>query len=149
MGLFSFLGEVGKKIFPTEISDVEKITYIHDEINTLNLPAHISVDVSGTNVTLEGNVADQEVKEKIILAVGNLQGIETITDNIIVPQDNTIPESVFVTVKSGDTLWKISEDAYGDGAKYNLIFQANKPMLHSADAIYVGQQLRIPTLETV
>jgi nucleoid-associated protein YgaU len=144
MGLFNFIGDVGKKIFSTETPDVDKRTFIHDEINKLNLSAHISVDVVDNGVTLEGNAADQETKEKIILAVGNLQGVDTVNDNIVVPQDVQIEESVFVTVKNGDTLWKISEQAYGDGSKYPLIFEANKPMLASADAIFVGQQLRIP-----
>ncbi len=148
MGLLNFIENIGKKIFDTNTSDIEKRTFIHNEINALNLPAHISIEVIGNNVTLEGNAANQEVKEKIILAVGNLQGVETIDDKIIIPQDNMIPESVFVTVKSGDTLWKLAEQAYGNGSKYTVIFEANRPMLESADAIYVGQQLRIPALQS-
>jgi nucleoid-associated protein YgaU len=34
----------------------------------------------------------------------------------------------------------------GHGAKYNVIFQANRPMLTYPDKIYPGQVLRIPPL---
>jgi nucleoid-associated protein YgaU len=58
------------------------------------------------------------------------------------------PESKFYTVKSGDTLWAISEIEYGKGTggKYDIIFQANRPMLTHPDKIYPGQVLRIPAL---
>ena len=50
------------------------------------------------------------------------------------------------TVKRGDTLWAIAKAAYGDGNKYPVIFEANKPMLSHPDKIYPGQKLRIPPL---
>lgn len=48
------------------------------------------------------------------------------------------------TVKSGDTLSRISKEMYGEANKYNQIFEANKPMLKDPDKIYPGQVLRIP-----
>lgn len=54
-------------------------------------------------------------------------------------------ESKTYTVKSGDTLSKISKEVYGDANKYQQIFEANKPMLKDPDKIYPGQVLRIPT----
>ena len=53
-------------------------------------------------------------------------------------------ESKTYTVKSGDTLSKISKEFYGEANKYNQIFEANKPMLKDPDKIYPGQVLRIP-----
>lgn len=47
-------------------------------------------------------------------------------------------------VEKGDTLWKIAAKAYGDGSKYQRIFEANRPMLTHPDKIYPGQTLRIP-----
>ena len=57
--------------------------------------------------------------------------------------------SVFYTVQKGDNLWKIAEHHYGKGkgAKHDIIFEANKPMLTHPDKIYPGQMLRIPPLE--
>jgi nucleoid-associated protein YgaU len=51
------------------------------------------------------------------------------------------------TVQSGDTLWKISEEMYGNGSKYMKIFEANTPMLDNPDRIKPGQVLKIPDIE--
>jgi hypothetical protein len=48
------------------------------------------------------------------------------------------------TVKSGDTLSKISKHFYGDADEYMRIFYANRDKLHDPDKIQVGQQLTIP-----
>ena len=48
------------------------------------------------------------------------------------------------TVKAGDTLSVIAEKVYGDAAKFDVIFEANKDILSSADDIKVGQELKIP-----
>jgi nucleoid-associated protein YgaU len=47
-------------------------------------------------------------------------------------------------VQSGDTLWKIAKQHYGDGNLYNEIFKANQDVLTDPDKIKVGQKLRIP-----
>lgn len=48
------------------------------------------------------------------------------------------------TVKSGDTLSKISRQFYGDADEYMRIFYANRDKLNDPDKIQVGQQLTIP-----
>jgi nucleoid-associated protein YgaU len=48
------------------------------------------------------------------------------------------------TVKSGDTLSKISRQFYGDPNEYMRIFYANRDKLKDPDKIQVGQQLTIP-----
>jgi nucleoid-associated protein YgaU len=48
------------------------------------------------------------------------------------------------TVKSGDTLSKISKELYGDSNEYMRIFYANRNTLKDPDKIQVGQQLTIP-----
>jgi len=54
----------------------------------------------------------------------------------------TEPETY--TVQSGDTLWKISEQVYGDGSNYMKIFEANTGLLENPDQIFPGQELIIP-----
>ena len=54
----------------------------------------------------------------------------------------TEPETY--TVQSGDTLWKISEQVYGDGSNYMKIFEANTGLLENPDQIFPGQELTIP-----
>lgn len=48
------------------------------------------------------------------------------------------------TVKSGDTLSKISKQFYGDSNEYMRIFYANRDKLKDPDRIQVDQQLVIP-----
>jgi nucleoid-associated protein YgaU len=48
------------------------------------------------------------------------------------------------TVKSGDTLSKISQQFYGNAGDYNKIFEANRDKLSNPDQIRPGQQLVIP-----
>ncbi len=52
-------------------------------------------------------------------------------------------EMRIIVVKSGDTLNKIAQRAYGNASSYQKIFDAN-PDIRRADRIYVGQKLRIP-----
>jgi LysM repeat protein len=48
------------------------------------------------------------------------------------------------TVRSGDTLSKISLQFYGTGSEYMRIFYANRDKLSDPDRIQAGQQLIIP-----
>ena len=48
------------------------------------------------------------------------------------------------TVKSGDTLSKISKQFYGDANEYMQIFYANRDKLNDPDKIQIGQELKIP-----
>ena len=48
------------------------------------------------------------------------------------------------TVQSGDTLWKIAREMYGDGSKYLDIFEANRDLLTDPEHILPGQKLNIP-----
>lgn len=104
----------------------------------------IDVAVDGSTVTLTGSADTTANSEKIALAVGNTQGVTKVVNNIAVATPQT--GSGFYTVKSGDSLWKIAEAAYGHGhgAKYQEIFDANKPLLKDPDKIFPGQVLRIP-----
>jgi nucleoid-associated protein YgaU len=89
-----------------------------------------------------GGVADQASREKVILALGNVSGVAAVEDAIKPAQ--AAPEARMHTVKKGDTLWAIAKAQYGDGSRYTVIFEANRPMLEPPDKIYPGQVLRIP-----
>lgn len=94
--------------------------------------------------TVSGKVKDQETRERIILAIGNVQDVGQVSDDIEVSEDSE--ESDLHVVQSGDSLSKIAKQFYGDAGKYPVIFEANKPMLTNPDLIYPGQVLRIPAI---
>lgn len=102
----------------------------------------LGVRVDDDKVALSGQAASQTEREKIVLLVGNTEGIGSVDDNLTVAKQE--PEATYYEVKSGDTLSKIAKQHYGDANKYQAIFEANKPMLKDADEIYPGQRLRIP-----
>jgi nucleoid-associated protein YgaU len=162
MGLFDFVKNAGKKIFGG--ADQEEAAKADAEIRRLRelkaqkvgnkLKAEVAglglevedlfIDVEGTKAIVSGKAASQAEREKIILAIGNVEGISQVEDNLEVSVSE--PEAVFYTVQSGDSLSKIAKAQYGDPMKYPVIFEANKPMLSHPDKIYPGQVLRIPQL---
>jgi nucleoid-associated protein YgaU len=140
MGIWSFVKDAGKSIFgAAEASEAPHADALKAELAELGLDASgIEIEVDGDTVKLSGAAVSQEIKEKVIAAVGNVEGIASVADEVA----GTDP--VFHTVQKGDNLWKISEKALGNGSRYTEIFEANKPMLKDPDMIYPGQVLRIP-----
>ncbi|MCL4113886.1 UNVERIFIED_CONTAM: hypothetical protein GTU68_028223 [Idotea baltica] len=150
MGLFSFIKSAGSKIFkkkesaPQLSEEQAKIKALQDAVVNLGIPVNgLDIDLA-EQVIVSGSTNTNADREKIILALGNVEGIGAVADNIHV--NNPEPESTFHEVKSGDSLSKIAKEVYGDPMKYTAIFEANKPMLSHPDKIYPGQILRIPAL---
>ncbi|GHA54161.1 peptidoglycan-binding protein LysM [Amylibacter ulvae] len=138
MGLLSFVKNAGKSLFGAAEAAEPTADVLQKEIKELGLDASgLDITVDGDKVTVGGNAVDQETKEKIILAVGNVEGVAGV-------EDNAGGGGTFHTVEKGDTLWAIAEKTMGNGSKYTAIFEANKPMLSDPDKIYPGQVLRIP-----
>lgn len=144
MGLFDFVKEAGEKIWDSVTSHDDAATKIQDHLKKLGIPGadKVQVNVEGDKATVSGDGLSQELKEKILVAIGNVAGISNVEDNV--KTTDTTSESKFYTVKSGDTLSGIAKQVYGDANQYNKIFEANKPMLSHPDKIYPGQSLRIP-----
>ncbi|MEZ4948770.1 MAG: peptidoglycan-binding protein LysM, partial [Saprospiraceae bacterium] len=158
MGLFSFLKDAGAKLFGKDDAPKEKsaVDQMADEVARKQKEAllkslaegmgieveNLSVSYDGETVTVWGQVESQADKEKIILTLGNVNGVATVDDrmSVVVPE----PEADFYEVKKGDSLSKIAKEFYGNAMKYPVIFEANKPMLKDPDLIYPGQVLRIP-----
>ena len=142
MGFFDFVKDAGKKLFGDDEADANGAEAINAEVGELGLEGDVKVQVEGDTVKISGAAPSQSAREKLILAAGNVLGIAKVEEEISVETEE--PEAKFHTVEKGDTLWAVAEKAYGNGAKYQEIFEANKPMLSHPDKIYPGQVLRIP-----
>ena len=163
MGLFDFVKDAGEKIFGRDKEDAahqaevqakaEQGKEMMDErrkagqivrfVEALGLGVEdLSVRVDGDTAKVSGKVATQEAREKVVLAVGNTQGIAHVDDHLEVGAAEAA--STFYTVQRGDTLSGIAKKHYGNAGAYMRIFEANKPMLKDPDKIYPGQVLRIP-----
>ncbi|MEM6964184.1 MAG: peptidoglycan-binding protein LysM [Bacteroidota bacterium] len=160
MGLFSFLKKSGasaltkKNVAKVEKTDEikkleeklmnkQKQLVLEGIVGSLGIKVKdLNIKYAGEKVTVSGAVGTNEEREKIILAMGNVSGVATVDDRLVVKKKT--PEAVFYTVKKGDTLGKIAKAHYGKASKYKAIFKANQPLLSSPDKIYPGQVLRIP-----
>ena len=149
MGLFSFIKSAGKKLglvddegeTPPDAEAVKK------ELEGLNLGTDkVEVTVEGDKVVLKGDVENQSIFEKAVIAVGNTLGISKVEAAELKVAAAPAKEPVLYTVKKGDTLWKIAEEHYGkgQGAKYTEIVKANTPPVKNPDLIQPGWVLRIP-----
>ncbi len=145
MGLFDFFKDAGEAIANAiGISDANASEDIKAKIAEFDLGIEgLEVSVDGEKVILRGTAPDAETAEKAILTAGNIKGVSKVESHIEIKAEESL-EPTFYTVKSGDTLSKISKQFYGDANQYNKIFEANKPMLSHPDKIYPGQNLRIP-----
>lgn len=142
MGIWDFVKSAGRKIGIGSEEEAPAAEDLKAELDSHKLGTEdVKVEVVGDKAVITGNVADQSILEKAIVAVGNTLGISKVESNIEVPDAK---EPVFHTVVKGDTLWAIASKHYGNGSKYTIIFEANKPMLSHPDKIYPGQVLRIP-----
>lgn len=164
MGLFSFIKDAGAKVFGIGKTSAEEAAEaavdaaaakarreevaanrLEETVSDLQLQVEdLNIKIDDDTATICGMAYDQATREKVILVVGNSNGIATVDDQMTV--EHTEPEAQFHTVVSGDTLGKIAKNYYGNAMKYPVIFEANKPMLKDPDLIYPGQVLRIPVL---
>jgi nucleoid-associated protein YgaU len=136
MGLWNFMKTAGRKLVGKD--DLPTAAILEKEVSDLGLDTKgAEIKVEGDKVVVSGGDMTPEEREKVILAVGNVEGVSAV-------EADTPDEPVFHEVVKGDTLWAIAEKTLGNGSKYNAIFEANRPMLSHPDKIYPGQVLRIP-----
>ena len=150
MGLFSFIKNAGAKVFGIGKTSAEaaadKASALGDAVEKLGFEVRdINIEVEGDTALVWGEADSQETREKVVLVLGNTEGIANVDDRMTVAIEE--PQAQFHTVVSGDSLSKIAKKYYSDAMKYPVIFEANKPMLKSPDLIYPGQVLRIPALD--
>jgi len=153
MGLIDFIRSAGEKVFGTgeaaaapstdEAVLTKRATALEEHVRGLGISVEgLKIKVAGDIAYVKGTTATQEAREKVLLAVGNVEGIARVEDRIEVTTPQ--PEARFYTVVKGDTLSAIAKTQYGDANQYPKVFEANKPMLRHPDKIYPGQVLRIP-----
>lgn len=160
MGLFSFIKNAGAKLIGVKTAEQEEAERLakeeasHDQVEAAlsNMVSQMGLGVDnfsatydGSTATVSGQAHSQADREKIILSIGNVDGVSHVDDQMTVDEvADAEMEADFYTVESGDTLSKIAKHFYGSANSYMKIYEANTPMLLHPDKIYVGQTLRIP-----
>lgn len=153
MSIFDFVKAAGEKLGlgkDEERAEVEEYVEEQTRANRIfHYVRNLGFDVEDLRIeyddgtaTVHGKVDARADAERIVLAVGNTEGVAKVDDRLEVVEP--APEATFYTVRKGDTLSKIARDHYGDASAYPRIFEANRPMLKDPDEIYPNQVLRIP-----
>ncbi len=148
MGLFDFAANIGKKLFGSDDPPAAQATKLQEHIAADNPGVdNLQVQVTDGVATIKGDAKSPEALEKAILMAGNAMGIQEVRadEATVVGQTAQLAsEDEFYIIEKGDTLWKIADKAYGNGAKYNAIFEANREVIQNPDKIFPGQKIRIP-----
>lgn len=144
MGLFDFVSDIGKKLFNKE-EDASKAVTEHLAEDNPGVE-DVKVTVENGTASITGIASTAAAVEKAVLMAGNIAGINNVNiDGVqIANGENVASDDEFYVIEKGDTLWKIAEKAYGNGAKYTAIVEANKEVIKDADKIFPGQKIRIP-----
>ena len=143
MSLFSFVKDIGRKLFNKEAEAADKIKEHIEEDN----PGvkNLNVEVKDGVATLSGEAESEEALEKAVLMAGNVKGIgEVKADGVSVPETAPKEKVEMYEIVAGDTLSAIAKRYYGDASKYPRIFEANREVIKDPDKIFVGQKIRIP-----
>jgi nucleoid-associated protein YgaU len=87
MGIFSFIANAGAKLFggkkPSEIPNLSSVIAQH--VGSIGLPKkHLHYWLEGETMVVSGWVDDKSTKEKVVLAVGNVEGVDKVEDRIVV-----------------------------------------------------------------
>lgn len=145
MGLFDFAANIGRKLF-NKSEDASKAVTDHlleDNPGVDNV--QVTVDENGV-ASISGTAATAEALEKAVLMAGNVEGISEVKiDGVqIANGEQLASDDEFYVIQKGDTLWAIATKAYGNGAKYKAIVEANKEVIKDENKIFPGQKIRIP-----
>lgn len=110
MGLFKFLKSAGRK--EQEAEEAAVIEKNRELIKANKLKRYVlslELDVDNLKITFDdgvatvtGTAAAQSEREKVVLAIGNTEGVEQVNDQMEVKTEE--PEARFHTVVKGDTL---------------------------------------------
>lgn len=67
----------------------------------------------------------------------------TVSEVPAAPEKPAAQEGTY-TVQAGDCLYRIAQQAYGDGSQWGRLYEANRDIIRDPAWIYVGQVLKVP-----
>jgi nucleoid-associated protein YgaU len=71
-------------------------------------------------------------------------GATVLPDSGSPPSTVVVPKITTTTVSRGDSLWRLSQNSYGAGTRYAVIYKANKGQIRNPNLIYPGQVFVLP-----
>jgi len=158
MGLFDKMFGHGAEAASQQPKTEERFNELKQKYQTVLTTAdqqHVqfqNLHVQDNKLYIKGTAPSDEAKNKFFDQIKTVSpNMDDISADISVDSSRAAGAAVggaqggqTYTVKSGDTLSKISKQFYGDSNDYMSIFYANRDKLKDPDMIQVGQQLTVP-----
>ncbi len=112
------------------------------DMNTTKPDEAVEVEVEATTAP----VAEAETVIATPTEAVEVESVESPVETSEETEENNGIESQFYQIQSGDSLWKIAQHFYGDGNKYQALFEENREVIKDPDKVYPGQMIRVPKL---
>jgi nucleoid-associated protein YgaU len=109
-----------------------------------------NVHLEDDKLLIRGAAPSEAIKNEVWNAIKSIDaGYGDLTADITIDPSLPVPSAAAAQprtyeVVSGDSLSKIAKQFYGDPAKYQRIFEANRDQLKDPNLIKPGQKLKIP-----
>jgi len=142
MGLFDFAKNFGNKIFGSDDDDAAEKLQAHIEDDNPGIEG-LTVSYEDGVATISGEAESASAYEKAVLMAGNALGVDSVEASGLNAPEQTY-EVTYYEIQEGDSLWKIADKFYGNGSKYEKIFEENREVIKDPDKIFPGQKIRIP-----
>ncbi|MFD6620023.1 BON domain-containing protein [Streptomyces albidoflavus] len=141
---YSFAREAGHRLkVPLSTEPDKAAAQLKERLEELELTHdHFQVSVEGATVVVAGDSATQDQKEKILLALGNVDGVTEVEDRVAAGQEDIA--SRFLTVRDGETLGEVAARAYDTPDAARRLLTANHPVLADPADLHAGFVLRAP-----
>ncbi len=111
------------------------------EADLAELP--VTASRSGGEVQLTGTVPTAAQRTRIIDTLAGVPGVAEVDAlNLVVRVEKSY------TTKAGDNLWRIAEAQYGDGRRWQEIYDLNRSLLgNNPGAIFTNMELQLPPMQ--
>ncbi|MEZ4727408.1 MAG: LysM peptidoglycan-binding domain-containing protein [Caldilineaceae bacterium] len=120
--------------------DLESYLVQLDRIDLAQL--EVSATFQGTVLSLKGIVPTFEARQALLEIAETVPGVTTVSQVDLLLR---LPPTYIV--QEGDTLWTIAYRLYGDVTMRQRLFDTNRAILPSPDALTVGVELQVPPME--
>lgn len=155
----SSLGEKLDAFIPDSAGGRYAVAHKDGAANSQQIFSMVTVDENGIHLTAyqRGEAADwskYSVIDRFDITTSLTKGPQKQTPAAPVTKPNTTPtapvapaqtgEATTYVVMPGDCLYRIAQKFYGDGSKWQKLYEANRSSIKQPELIYVGQKLTIP-----
>ena len=130
----------GASVLVVEPSNVAADQQLASVQPGVDQPAQGPVSGTGTGGTVTADMAETAARGDLTASASAAQSAQAVAPASAAP---SAPVSL-ITVQPGHTLWAISNERYGAGELYVVIYRANRAQIRNPDLIYPGQIFTLP-----